>query len=262
MSKETLSIRDVVEKLKEIDRISNIESVPTSTYDNFLFYLEAQNLMQNIIKDDSNNVFRAFSDAIGSGQISFSPVRTKLIEKLQSSQNQLKHLCQQYLEMEAEEYLEQVKSGSVDTMIDLAFLLNIYEMNLRLFYFHKDSSLVEIKLPACGQDAEYVSLFYFQKKFHSIKEIKQQAEETKIDLSGYRKKNIARQTNIQDQIPEESSVNQSMMSKSKSTILTGQIFGLQDDQIKMGNINKRDSYKKKGMCSTSSAFVPPNKFKV
>jgi hypothetical protein len=259
---DNLNVKKIVEKLKEVKKVSNKDSVPTSTYDNFLFYLESQELRQNIIKDDANNVFRAVSDALEQGQLTFSPVKEKLIEKLKNSQNQLKHLWEQYLDIEPEEYIDQTKNGSVDPMIDLAFILQVYQKNLRLFYFHKDSSLIEIKLPAWGQDAEYICLFYFHKMFHTIKDDSQKVEETKIDLSGYRKKKIQKEDSDKDEeeAPQDVTFGQSI-SKSKSSIFTGEVKGLSSEGKKPNNLGKRDTYKKKGMSSTSSAFIPPNKLK-
>lgn len=50
-------------------------------------------------------------------------------------------------------------------------------------------------------------------------------------------------------------------SKSKSTVLTGEIKGLSSEIEKPNNLGRRETYKKKGMSSTSSAFIPPNKLR-
>lgn len=188
MQKDKLNIKDIVDKLKDIEKKSHKSDVPTSIYDNLLYYLETEGLRQNIIKDDNNNVFRAFSDALNMGQLKFKPVKEKCVEKMTESDNQLKHICKLYLQIDCEEYLSKLESSSVDSMIELGFLLQLYNKNLRLFYFYEDSSLMEIKLPASSHDAEYITLFYFKSMFHTIKEIKPDTQENKIDLAKFKKK--------------------------------------------------------------------------
>jgi hypothetical protein len=108
MQKDKLNIKDIVDKLKEIDKKSHKSDVSTSVYDNLLYYLESQNLKQRIIKDDCNNVFRAFADALNMGQLKYAEVKEKLIEKLHESQNQLKHICKTYLSIDSEDYLSRL----------------------------------------------------------------------------------------------------------------------------------------------------------
>lgn len=261
MQKDKLNIKDIIEKLKDIEYKSHKSDVPTSIYDNLLLYLESQNLRQNIIKDDSNNVFRAFSDAMNKGQLTFKPIKEKLVEKLHESHNQLKHILKLYHEIDPEDYLDRLDIASVDPMIELGFLLQLYNKNLRLFYFYEDSSLMEIKLPASSSDAEYITLFYFKSMFHTIKELKKKTEETKINLANFGKEYKPEEdTKPFDKFHSSSSM---AMPKSKSSVFPAnfEIGELADKPQPRNPEDRKANYKKKGMSSTSGSFVPPQKEK-
>ena len=268
MQKDKLNIKDIVEKLKEIELKSHKSDVPTSIYDNLILYLESQNLRQNIIKDDSNNVFRAFSDALNKGQLNYKPIKEKLVEKLHESHNQLKHILKLYLEIDPEDYLDRLDIASVDPMIELGFLLQIYNKNLRLFYFYEDSSLMEIKLPASSADAEYITLFYFKSMLHTVKDVKSKTEETKINLATFNKlpkptgtvfESSKEEGKIDHKYPQFDIKSGTSSSKSKSSVFASNVDIVELAASKRTPVDRKANYRKKGMSSTSGAFLPPSK---
>ena len=267
-TKDKLNIKDIVDKLKDIEKKSHKSDVSTSIYDNLLYYLESQNLRQNIIKED-NNVFRAFSDALNMGQLKFKPVKEKLVEKMNECDNQLNHICKMYLDIDFEKYLSRLERQSVDPMVELGFLLQLYNKNLRLFYFYEDSSLMEIKLPASSNDAEYVTLFYFKSMFHTIKEMKTETEENKIDLAKFKKSPAKKKPNkskeYEGTISEDEKLEPSNTmgsNKSKSTIFTStpeEKAG--EKKVKRSIADRKANYKNKDMSLKSGTFIPSKKDK-
>lgn len=169
-----------------------------------------------------------------------------------------------YLDIDCEEYLNKLEISSVDPMVELGFLLQLYNKNLRLFYFYEDSSLMEIKLPASSNDAEYITLFYFKSMFHTIKEVKNETQENKIDLAKFgRKPNKGTKKGYNDDPVDEQKLEtplQSMAHKSKTTVFSSNLDEkMNEAKLKKTSADRKANYRNKDMSLTSGAFIPQSK---